>query len=537
MKTDIKSRGVAICTPTTGRKLPFELKFDPPANLLMVRLQVVGKPVDVARNMLIASALEHECRLLWFVDDDIEPPFNALSKLVYELENHPEAAMISAVCPSRQDPPAPMIFNVPGDGPFWDWKAGEVFEAPGGVGFGCVLIRTGWLERIPPPWCKSNEEQSFRAGPSVFTKRSGEDLYCCDKIRAAGGIILVDGSVICKHHDVATGRVYELPTDSLPWRSEVEGRELEVESEPQKVVQEIPRSEMPIWSCRRLPNGKPGFRIVLPEPPGYVHGGALRELAQTVCFGLLRMGFHATISPWPEPCEENIVFGQHLLSHFEWLKLPADSILYNTEPLGEEAARASFQPDIELMKPFRVWHMSKSLHERALALGLRSQYVPLGYVPEMTRIESRPDQDLDALLYGAVTPRRKAIVDQLRQAGLRIPDMETLFGRYGVERDAFMARAKIVLNVHSYVPRETFAVARVVYALANGKPVLCECNPSEEIEDDLMPGMALATYTDLVEGCKYLAGQPDRLRIMAEAGFEAVRRRDECAILNTALHL
>jgi hypothetical protein len=533
MKTDIKSRGLAICTPTTGRKLPFELNFDPPANLLMARLQVIGKPVDVARNMLIASALEHECRLLWFVDDDIEPPFNGLGKLVYELENHPEAAMISAVCPSRQDPPAPMIFNVPGDGPFWDWKAAEVFEAPGGVGFGCVLIRTEWLERISAPWCKSNEEQSFRAGPSVFTKRSGEDIYCCDKIRAAGGIILVDGSVICKHHDVATGRVYELPANSLPWRSEIKSQESRVEARAQKAEEEITQP-LSASAVKKTPE----FAVVLPHPPGYMHRGALLESAETVHYGLMHLGVDAWLCAELVPGAKNIVFGSHLLSHFDWLNLPADSILYNTEPLGEEAIRASFQPNIELMKPFRIWHMSKSLHERALALCLNSTYVPLGYVPEMTRIKNRLDPDIDALLYGAVTPRREAIVNQLREAGLNVPDPKILFGRYGAERDSYMARAKIILNVHSYIPRQTFAVARVVYALANVKPVLCEANgPDEEIEEDLLPGMVCAPYDNLLENCIWLASKDSERNSIAKNGFEAVRRRDECALLKMALTL
>ena len=515
-------RGLAICLPRCGRK-PLKWTFRAPNNLYIVQLEIEGRPIAEARNTLIQTALEHNCRLLWFVDDDVEPPPDGLLRLVYTMENHSEAAMVSAVYCSKQDPPAPQIYRAAGDGPFWDWAAGVVFEAPGGAGLGCALLRCDWLERMGAPWCQI-EKGKVKQGPSEFDLTVGEDLFLCNKLRAAGGRVLVDGGVLCRHHDLKTGRVYVLPEDSLPFRK--------AESRRQKAEG---RQAEPAPAAR---DGREKFAVVLPQPPGYSHCGALLELAQTVHFGLLHLGFESCLVRGFRSGFRHIVFGSHLIPPEAW-PIRADSIIYNTEPLGEEAADAPFKnPPVEAMRAFKVWHMSKSLHERALALGFDSQYVPLGYVREMTRIENQAEPDIDALFYGAVTPRRKAIVDQLRAAGLNVPEAETLFGRYGAERDALMSRAKMILNVHQYRPRVTFAVGRVVYALANRKPVLCEFNgPEEEIEEDLSPGMVFAGYENLIDVCKDLAKDPNALRVAAQAGFDAVRRRDEESILRTTLGL
>jgi len=566
MNPQKSKRSLAVCIPASGRAVPFDWamtvpQIPNPPNLYLIRLTVVGRPTAEARNTLMDSTLEHECRLLWFIDDDVVPPPDALTKLVYQMENHPEAAMVSAIVCSKQDPPAPCVFARAGDGPFWDWTVGEVFEAPGGVGLACCLIRTEWLERLDRPYCKF-EEGKHRAGPSEFPMLVSEDLYFCNKIRNAGGVILVDGSILCVHHDVLTGKTYELPKDSLPWRRAREKKRAEEPSD----IQRIPAGASPHRRVNQMTGAPPislksssesespkrqasavksragtRFVVVLPEPPGYIHVEALRELQETVHLGLQHLGLDSQLSNRPNlevgPYRRtNILFGAHLLTPESFQDLPSDTIIYNTEPLGEEADKASFQPKIDAWGPFRVWHMSKSTNDKALALGLQSEYVALGYVREMTRIKNSPNPDVDVLFYGAVTERRVAIIDALRAAGLQVPFADALFGRYGAERDSWIARAKIILNVHAF-PRSSFEVPRVVYALSNRKPVVCERNEGEEIEGDLMPGMIFAPYDGLAETCIRFARSSYGLRAIAEAGFDAVRRRDESEILKAALKL
>jgi hypothetical protein len=49
---------------------------------------------------------------------------------------------------------------------------------------------------------------------------------------------------------------------------------------------------------------------------------------------------------------------------------------------------------------------------------LRPILVPIGYVPALTRIVSIP-ADIDVLFYGAMTDRRRVIIDKLRALGFR----------------------------------------------------------------------------------------------------------------------
>jgi hypothetical protein len=66
----------------------------------------------------------------------------------------------------------------------------------------------------------------------------------------------------------------------------------------------------------------------------------------------------------------------------------------------------------------------------------------------------------------------------MRGRGLRV---ESAFGCYGEERDALIARARIVLNVH-YYESKVFEVVRVSYLLANRKCVLSESGSDIDLE-------------------------------------------------------
>ncbi len=57
--------------------------------------------------------------------------------------------------------------------------------------------------------------------------------------------------------------------------------------------------------------------------------------------------------------------------------------------------------------------------------------MPVGYVPELTRIAAAPAEDIDILFYGSMNERRNNVISQLRQAGL---NAHTVFGTYGPAR-------------------------------------------------------------------------------------------------------
>src|SRR5580658_4511667 len=68
-------------------------------------------------------------------------------------------------------------------------------------------------------------------------------------------------------------------------------------------------------------------------------------------------------------------------------------------------------------------------------------HVPLGYVPELRRIQASKVQNIDVLFYGSLNERRSRILQALKDSGVKV---HSAFGVYGKERDALIARSKIV---------------------------------------------------------------------------------------------
>jgi hypothetical protein len=175
--------------------------------------------------------------------------------------------------------------------------------------------------------------------------------------------------------------------------------------------------------------------------------------------------------------------------------------------------------------------VSQANVEYLAGLGLRRPtYVPSGYVPELTRI-APVAEDIDVLFYGALNGRRYAILRDLHERGLRV---KWLSGAYGASRDAWIARSKIVLNLH-YWEAKIFAIVRVSYLLANRRAVVSEHSADPTLERDLASGIAFADYDELVDRCVELVGDERARRELAERGNQAFSARDQVAILQRAL--
>ena len=218
------------------------------------------------------------------------------------------------------------------------------------------------------------------------------------------------------------------------------------------------------------------IRIVLVQPEGYAHAGALSELVETLLYGLNALGIPVDFAL--NECAAgatNLVVGAHLLDADGLAALPSDAILYNSEQIDESSSW--MQPAyLAALQRHSVWDYGAENVRRLRARGAgQVRHVPLGYVPQLTRIPVLPpeEQDIDVLFYGAINPRRQAVLEGLIARGLRI---EFLSGVYREERDRYVARAKLVLNLH-YYPASVFETVRVSYLLANEKAVVAECGP------------------------------------------------------------
>jgi hypothetical protein len=183
-----------------------------PVNTTVLHSITVDMPIANARNLTCQQALEVGAKYVWFVDDDTVVPQASIRMLMYELEQHPEAIAIGGIYCAKTDPPQPMVFQELGQGSFWDWTVGHVFECAG-IGTGCMLVRVEALKSIEQPWFQTTDELSQTQGRIQET----DDIYFCKKARKQGFKILAHGGVLCHHWDNTTDKVYKLPEDSRPF--------------------------------------------------------------------------------------------------------------------------------------------------------------------------------------------------------------------------------------------------------------------------------------------------------------------------------
>jgi hypothetical protein len=270
--------------------------------------------------------------------------------------------------------------------------------------------------------------------------------------------------------------------------------------------------------------------VTIVSPPGYPHSEAFREVGETLLAALLALGHDAVLTTdLSLPGRRHIVLGSNLLPALRVRPEPG-TILYNLEQV--QAGSSWMRPELlELFRQFPVWDYSARNIDRWVELGVpRPRCVPIGTVPEMTRIASRPEE-IDVLFYGSINERRKKIIDALRARGVRA---EAVFGVYGAARDQLISASRLILNVH-YYEAKVFEIVRVSYLLANRRAVVSERGADPEEEAEFEAGVAFADHAELVDRCVDLLARPDERVRLAQEGHAIMSRRSAIAYLREAL--
>jgi hypothetical protein len=276
------------------------------------------------------------------------------------------------------------------------------------------------------------------------------------------------------------------------------------------------------------------FNLCRIVPAGYAHAAAFDEVADSLRHGIEALGHGVNVlsSNAVGSRGVNVVLGAHLLDEAGARALPPDTIVYNLEQIDARSGwlRPGF---LAALGRCVVWDYSQGNLERIRALtgNRRLVHVPVGYVPELTRIAAGEPQDIEVLFYGAMNDRRQRVIDALRAAGLAVC---AVFGMYGPARDRLIARAKVVLNLH-YYDASVFEIVRVAYLLANRKAVVAECHDRTEIYPDLRDAMRLVPYDDLVASCRELVENAALRAHYAEMGFRRMSARRAADLLRPAV--
>lgn len=278
----------------------------------------------------------------------------------------------------------------------------------------------------------------------------------------------------------------------------------------------------------------PRYCITTATPPTFPLYRGFDDVAFSLYAAMRRLGRDVVMTRGEyKPGRQHIVLGANLLVHpsFASLAPPPDSILYNLEqvfPGSQWWPREA----CEFFSRYPVWDYARQNIEQLRAWGIEARYVPLGYVPELTRIAPAAEEDIDVLFVGSMNERRAAIVHQIRGLGIRV---EVPHEVYGEARDKLYARTKINLNLHYYEAR-VFEQARVLYLLANNRFVISESGCDPEEEKPFEPAAAFVPYDSLVTTVQwYLAHPAERLRKGA-LGSSTFSVRDLPALLDPVLH-
>jgi hypothetical protein len=210
----------------------------------------------------------------------------------------------------------------------------------------------------------------------------------------------------------------------------------------------------------------------------------------------------------------------------DWSLVPPNSILYNLEQLGSGSPLAS-EAYIEKLSRHEVWDYSIKNIEYLKQRGIRhAKYVPIGFCRSFCRPSLDLQKDIDVLFYGAPSERRKRICDEIK----RFARLVSVTGVYGEELWKLIARAKVVLNLHSY-PTNIFEAVRVSYLLANKKAVLSEVNADTDLPVHYAGAICSAPYELIPEICiRLLQNEPHR-RYLEEVGHKIFLRSPMSSLL------
>jgi len=170
----------------------------PPINTSFGTQLVRGKQVDMARNELVAEAKRSGAKYMFFLDDDVLAPPDALIKLYHQLVySKGKIKVASGVYYTKQQPPVPVILDKNKPGGVVEWVQGEVVEVDY-AGCGCMLIDMSIFDEIEEPYFFFNRG---RVDIDKDADNLGEDVWFCERVLKAGYKIVVDTGVQCGHQD------------------------------------------------------------------------------------------------------------------------------------------------------------------------------------------------------------------------------------------------------------------------------------------------------------------------------------------------
>ncbi len=264
------------------------------------------------------------------------------------------------------------------------------------------------------------------------------------------------------------------------------------------------------------------IHLAVVHPADYLHVGVFYELAELYVACLQELGYQVSFAynRLDERCL-NLLMGYHLLPPLAAPPPNYRYIVIQLEQLGEHAGIAANPKHFANLLPvlseaLEIWDFSPQNIEYLARWNLQARLIPFGFHQRLQRISPAPEQDIDVLFFGTVSAYRKQILDRLAEAS----HVQTLSGCYGPERDQWISRSKIILNLHTYRTLQSIEQSRLFYLLCQPCFVISEASTDNPYADELL----IYERSELVEGVlNWLKKPATERQNMAERGLQKLK--------------
>ena len=263
------------------------------------------------------------------------------------------------------------------------------------------------------------------------------------------------------------------------------------------------------------------YNICIIKPKNYPHSDAFWELAELLTYSLRDLENDVVMCISEIFADrQNILFGAHLLTDFD---LPPSTIIFNTEQLSNGSEKW-VQRIINLGKKYIIVDYDDNNIKFLQQNGCKKVHkFQIGFHEKLNRIPRRKNKDIDVLFYGSAKERRRNLLNEISNSGLKV---KHLFGVYGAQRDEYISRAKIVLNCHHFEAK-IFEIVRVHYLVNNNIPVVSELHPATKIEPFWSSIINGVQFENIAAECKRLSNDESIRKQSSEFAFNKFQEKPQ----------
>ena len=263
------------------------------------------------------------------------------------------------------------------------------------------------------------------------------------------------------------------------------------------------------------------YNICIIKPKNYPHSDAFWELAELLTYSLRDLENDVVMCISEIFADrQNILFGAHLLTDFD---LPPSTIIFNTEQLSNGSEKW-VQRIIDLGKKYIIVDYDDNNIKFLQQNGCKKVHkFQIGFHEKLNRIPRRKNKDIDVLFYGSAKERRRNLLNEISNSGLKV---KHLFGVYGAQRDEYISRAKIVLNCHHFEAK-IFEIVRVHYLVNNNIPVVSELHPDTKIEPFWSSIINGVQFENIAAECKRLSNDESIRKQSSEFAFNKFQEKPQ----------